>query len=163
MTRSATAAVKQLDAASSSRRRCRPIGSRRTERQAVELIVAVAGIGTLALLIALGGVAAIASHSVALRTREIGIRIALGARRGDAVSLIVRLALTPVAIGAIAGIGDRLARLARSRAAALWHQSAGSGVVHGTAVFLMLAAAAAAWLPARRAAGVDPILALRSE
>ena len=115
-------------------------------------IVAVAGIGALALLIALGGVAAIASHSVALRTREIGIRIALGARRADAVGLIVRLALAPVAIGAIAGLA-----IASLGSRVLVRQLYGISPLDpvsftGTAVFLMLAAAAAAWLPARRAA-----------
>jgi macrolide transport system ATP-binding/permease protein len=161
--RSATAAVKQLDA------RLVVTAALPAERIAQErtagrrTIVAVAGIGTLALLIALGGVAAIASHSVALRTREIGIRIALGARRADAVSLIVRLALAPVAIGAIAGLA-----IASLGSRVLVRQLYGISPLDpvsftGTAVFLMLAAAAAAWLPARRAAGVDPILVLRSE
>jgi ABC-type antimicrobial peptide transport system permease subunit len=123
----------------------------------------VAGIGTLALLIALGGVAAIASQSVALRTREIGIRMALGARRSDAVALIIRLALTPVAVGAIAGLtialfGSRVLTRQLYGVHPLDPMSFG-----GTAAFLLLTAAAAAWLPARRAATVDPVQALRRE
>jgi ABC-type antimicrobial peptide transport system permease subunit len=127
------------------------------------LIALVAGIGSLALLIALGGVAAIASHSVALRTREIGIRMALGARVSDAVSLIVRLALTPVAIGAVAGLG--IAALgSRILVGQLYGLSPLDPVAFaGTAIFLLAAAATAAWLPARRAARVDPITALRHE
>jgi predicted permease len=163
VTRSATAAVKRLDSrfAVSVALPAERVAEDRTAGR--RLISAVAVIGTLALLIALGGVAAIASHSVALRTREIGIRIALGARRADAVGLIVRLALAPVAIGAVAGL---VAASLGSRV--LVRQLYGISPLDpvsftGTAVLLMLAAAAAAWLPARRAAGVDPVVALRSE
>ena len=121
------------------------------------------GIGSLALLIALGGIAAIASQSVALRRREIGVRMALGARRADAVRLIVRLALTPVAIGAVAGTA-----LAALGSRVLVRQLYGVSPLDpvsftGTALFLMLAATVAAWLPARRAATIDPVQALRSE
>ena len=120
-------------------------------------------VAVLALLIALGGVAAIAAQAVALRTREIGIRMAIGARRGDAVSLIVRVALTPVGIGAMAGIV-----VAALASRILVRQLYGVSPLDplsfaGTAGFLMLAAAAAAWLPARRAANIDPVMALRSE
>jgi predicted permease len=163
VSRAATGAVKQLDA------RLVVSAALPTERIADErdaarrLIAAAAGFAGLALLIALGGVAAIASHSVALRTREIGIRMALGARRSDAVALIVRLALTPVAIGAVAGLG-----LAAFGSRILVRQLYGLNPLDpvaftGTAVFLLVAAAAAAWLPARRAARVDPITALRHE
>jgi predicted lysophospholipase L1 biosynthesis ABC-type transport system permease subunit len=163
VSRAATDAVTQLDS------RVVVSAALPTERIADErssgrrLIAAAAGIGSLALLIALGGVAAIASHSVALRTREIGIRMALGARRSDAVALIVRLALTPVAIGAVAGLG-----LAAFGSRILVQQLYGLSPLDpvaftGTAVFLLAAAAAAAWLPARRAARVDPVTALRHE
>jgi predicted permease len=163
LSRSATAAVKQLDA------RLAVSAALPAERIAQEhasgrrLIAAVAGIGGLALLIALGGVAAIASHSVALRTREIGIRMALGARQSDAVSLIVRLALTPVAIGAVAGLA--IASLgSRVLVRQLYGLSPLDPVAFtGTAIFLLMAATTAAWLPARRAARVDPIAALRHE
>jgi hypothetical protein len=124
-----TAAVKDIDASltvTASRPDERIAQKREGNRRA---IAAVAGIGGLALLIALGGVAAIASHSVVLRTREIGIRMALGARQSEAVALIVRFALTPVAIGALAGLG--VAALgSRARQTALWREPAGSDVVH---------------------------------
>jgi ABC-type antimicrobial peptide transport system permease subunit len=127
------------------------------------LIAAAAGMGGLALLIALGGVAAIASHSVATRTREIGIRMALGARHTDAIALIVRMALTPVAIGVIAGLA-----VASFGSRVLVTQLYGVSPLDplafaGTASGLAAAALLAAWLPARRAAGVDPIQSLRSE
>ncbi|HEX7779288.1 MAG TPA: FtsX-like permease family protein [Vicinamibacterales bacterium] len=115
------------------------------------------------LVIALGGIAAIASHSVALRRREIGIRMALGAQRRNAVALIVRRALGPVAIGAVAGL-----TIASLGSRVLLSQLYGVSPLDplsltAAAVFLVLAAAAAAWLPARRAARVDPITVLRSE
>jgi hypothetical protein len=161
--RAATSTVRQLDprlvvsAALPSERVAEDRGEGR------RLVAAAGGIGSLALLIALGGVAAIASHSVALRTREIGIRMALGARQLDAVSLIVRLALTPVVIGGMAGLG-----IAALGSRVLVRQLYGLSPLDplsftGTAVFLLLAAAVAAWLPARRAARVDPVTALRHE
>ena len=163
VTRSATAAVKQLDdrltveAALPAERVEQDRGAGR------RLISAAAGLGGLALLIALGGVAAIASHSVALRTREIGIRMALGARQADAVALIVRRALTPVAIGAVAGLA--IASLgSRVLVSQLYGVSPlDPAAFSAAAVFLLSAAAAAAWLPARRAARVDPVTVLRNE
>ena len=161
--RSATAVVKQLDtrltvsAALPADRIAEDRGAGR------RLVSAAAGMGGLALLIALGGIAAIASHSVSLRTREIGIRMALGARRFDAVALIVRRALAPVAIGIAAGlaIASLVSRLLERQ---LYGVSALDPVSFtGTVLFLFLAATVAAWLPARRAARVDPITALRHE
>ena len=161
--RSAAAAAKQLDA-NLIVEAALPAGRVEQDREAGRrLISTAAGIGGLALLIALGGVAAIASHSVALRRREIGIRMALGARRADAVALIVRYALTPVAIGAIAGLA-----IAALGSRVLVSQLYGVSPLDpasfaGAAAFLLSAAAAAAWLPARRAARVDPIAVLRNE
>jgi len=163
LARSAAAAVKQLDA-NLIVEAALPAGRVEQDREAGRrLISAAAGIGGLALLIALGGVAAIASHSVALRKREIGIRMALGARRADAVALIVRHALTPVAIGAIAGLA-----IAALGSRVLVSQLYGVSPLDpasfaGAAAFLLSAAAAAAWLPARRAARVDPITVLRND
>jgi putative ABC transport system permease protein len=161
--RSATAAVKELDA-SLTVTAARPAERIAQEREGGRrAIAAAAGIGGLALLVALGGVAAIASHSVALRTREIGIRMALGAQQADAVALIVRLALTPVAMGAFVGLGvaARGSRVLISQLYGVSPLDPMSFTV--TAAFLVASAAAAAWLPARRAARVDPVTVLRNE
>jgi ABC-type antimicrobial peptide transport system permease subunit len=163
MTRAVTAAVKQLDNRLTVEA---ALPAERIEQDRAagrRMISLAAGFGGLALLIALGGVAAIAAHSVALRTREIGIRMALGARRADVVTLIVRRALTPVAIGAVAGLA-----IASAGSRVLVSQLYGVSPLDpasfaATALVLVSAAAAAAWLPARRAARVDPITVLRHD
>jgi predicted permease len=117
----------------------------------------------LALLIASVGLYGLLSFTVAQRTREIGLRIALGAQQGNILNLILRRALLLVSIGLT--IGGALAWFAvRFASSYIFGVQAHDGLTF-TAVVLVLAAASffAAWLPARRAASVDPILALRSE
>jgi predicted permease len=117
----------------------------------------------LALLIASVGLYGLLSFAVVQRTREIGLRIALGAPQGNMVNLILRRALLLVGIGL--SIGGVLAWFAVTLARSyIFGVQARDGLTFA-AVVLVLAAASfvAAWLPARRAASVDPILALRSE
>jgi predicted permease len=117
----------------------------------------------LALMIASVGLYGLLSFAVSQRTREIGLRIALGAPQASILSLILRRALLLVAIGLT--IGGALAWFAvRFAGSYIYGVQAHDGLTF-TAVVLVLAAASftAAWLPARRAASVDPILALRSE
>jgi predicted permease len=117
----------------------------------------------LALMIASVGLYGLLSFAVAQRTREIGLRIALGAPQASILSLILRRALLLVAAGLT--IGGALAWFAvRFAGSYIYGVQAHDGLTF-TAVALVLAAASflAAWLPARRAASVDPILALRSE
>ncbi|MGD0786410.1 MAG: ABC transporter permease [Terracidiphilus sp.] len=117
----------------------------------------------LALMIASVGLYGLLSFAVAQRTREIGLRIALGAPQGNILSLIMRRALLLVAVGLT--IGGALAWFAvRFAGNYIYGVQAHDGLTF-TAVVMVLAAASfvAAWLPARRAASVDPILALRSE
>jgi predicted permease len=117
----------------------------------------------LALLIASVGLYGLLSFAVAQRTREIGLRLALGAPQANILSLVLRRALLLVAIGlAVGGVFAWFAvSLARGY---IFGVEAHDGPTF-TAVVLVLAAASfvAAWLPARRAAAVDPILALRTE
>jgi predicted permease len=121
------------------------------------------GFGALALMIASVGLYGLLSFAVAQRTREIGLRIALGAPRRNILSLILRRALLLVGIGLT--IGSVLAWFAVRFASGYIYGVKAHDVLTFTAVVVVLAAASflAAWLPARRAAAVDPILALRSE
>jgi len=119
------------------------------------------GLGLLALALAMTGLYGVLSWLVAQRTREMGIRLALGAPRGSVIGLVLKQGMRLVGAGMTAGL---LASAAASRAL--------KGMIYdlspldplallGAAVCLLLAALLACWLPARRAARVDPMVALR--
>src|SRR5262249_12738063 len=110
------------------------------------------GIGLLALLLSCLGLYGVLSYTVAQRTREIGIRMALGAERRDVLRLVLRAALRLALLGAALGIPAALAA-ARLLASQLFGVSAADPFAIGMATLLLLAvAAAASCLPARRAA-----------
>jgi predicted permease len=117
----------------------------------------------LALMIASVGLYGLLSFAVAQRTREIGLRIALGAQQANILSLVLRRALSLVAIGLT--LGTVLAWFAVRLAGGYIYGVKPHDAFTFIAVALVLATSSflAAWLPARRAAAVDPILALRSE
>ena len=125
--------------------------------------VMLAVLGAVALLLAATGLYSVVAFSVAQRTREIGLRMALGARPADVLALVVRrgmgLTLAGVAIGMAASLA--VTRLAGSL---LVHVSATDPLVFGSAaLFLAAVALAANYLPARRATRIDPSEALRCE
>ncbi|MFL6520831.1 MAG: ABC transporter permease [Chthoniobacterales bacterium] len=116
-----------------------------------------------ALLLAAIGLYGVISYSVAQRTRELGIRIALGAQRGDVLRLILRQGMTLVAVGVIFGIAASLG-LTRLIASLLYGISASDPITFLIlSLALVLVAFIACWLPARRASAVDPIVALHAE
>jgi ABC-type antimicrobial peptide transport system permease subunit len=116
--------------------------------------------GTIALALALGGIYAVLSYVVGRRRQEIGIRMALGARRGQVVGLVVQQGLRLVAIGVAIGIPLALLGV-RSIADLLADVSAHDPLTYiGAVVLLAATAALSALIPARRAAGVDPKTAL---
>ncbi len=115
----------------------------------------------LALLLAVVGVYGVVSYSVTERTREMGIRRAIGAQAGDIRALVVRQALIPVAVGIAAGIPVALA-LSRVWKGLLYETNAADPLTLAAAALLLAVVASAAGLvPARRAARVDPMEAMR--
>jgi len=119
--------------------------------------------GSLALLLACVGLYGVLSYAVARRTSEIGIRMALGAIRGDVIWLVLREALALVGAGVVIGV---LASLAATRTVStlLFGLNPNDPLTIAAATLLLLAVAAlAGYLPARRASRVDPMAALREE
>jgi ABC-type antimicrobial peptide transport system permease subunit len=131
----------------------------RTSFAMVMLAIAAA----VALLLGVVGVYGVLAYVAARRTREVGIRMALGARRADVRGLFVRhglrLALTGVAIGLVASLA-----LTRVMATLLFGVRAVDPLTYvATSAGLVAVALLATWVPARRASRVEPTLAFRSE
>jgi putative ABC transport system permease protein len=121
------------------------------------------GFGLLALLLAAMGVYGVVSYSVAQRTREIGIRLALGARARDVLRLVAGRGMALVIAGLVAGLAVALV-LTRFMEGVLYGVSATDALTFTLVVFLLAAVALLACLvPARRATKVDPMVALRHE
>jgi putative ABC transport system permease protein len=121
------------------------------------------GIGLFGLLLAAAGVYGLVAYSVSQRTQEIGIRLALGARASDVLSLVIRQGLALILVGlAIGGVAAFL--LTRFLAVFLNGISPVDIVTFVSVSLLMVAAGLlACWIPARRATKVDPMIALRYE
>jgi putative ABC transport system permease protein len=119
--------------------------------------------GGLALLLAAVGVYGVASYSVARRTREIGIRVALGARSGRISRLVLSQGLAPALVGLAVGLG--IAMAAAPRLETLLFRVSPRDPVTLTVIpaLLLLVAALASWIPARRALRIAPTEALKEE
>ena len=116
-----------------------------------------------ALLLALLGIYATLAYSVAQRTREIGVRMALGARAEGVVRLVVRQGMRLAGLGVVLGVAFALL-LGRVIAGLLYGIAPHDPVTFVAVVGLLLGAALlACWIPARRASRVDPLIALRAE
>lgn len=148
-----------------------PLGEFRTMEQILRTSTArsrlltwlVTAFSTLALLLAAVGIYGLIAYAVGQRTREIGIRIALGARPRDGAGLVIRQSIPIVALGIGIGIACALA-LTRFLESLLYEVSTTDpSTIAGVSAVLLGVALLASWLPARRAARTDPMEALRAE
>jgi predicted permease len=119
--------------------------------------------GAAALLIAVTGLYGLLAYSVSQRTRELGLRMALGAQRSDVLWLVMRHALLLLATGVAVGLGVAWAASGVLRSLIYGLQGYDVFTVLLIALVLGLCGMAASWLPARRASMVDPMEALRAE
>ncbi len=120
-------------------------------------------LGGLGLLLTLIGVFGMTAYTVARRTQEIGVRMAFGANAGDVVRQMLLEAARPLAIGIAAGLGGAWA-VTRVISTFLYETTPTDPVAFAAAAAVLAAAAIlAVWIPARRAARVDPVTSLRTE
>ena len=119
--------------------------------------------GALALLLASIGLYGVTAYTVARRTPEIGIRMAVGAERGSVIALVMRGAVIQIAIGLVIGVPIALVCVRFVKTQLYEITSAGPGIVVGAVAVLAVAACVAGIIPARRAASIDPVQALRAE
>ena len=120
-------------------------------------------LGAIGLLLALVGVFSVTAYAVARRTQEIGVRMAFGARPNDVVRTMLRDAVLPVIVGLTIGLAASYYATAVIKSFLYETTPHDPGALVAAAVTLGATALIAAWIPARRAARVDPVMALRAE
>jgi ABC-type antimicrobial peptide transport system permease subunit len=119
--------------------------------------------GGMALLLGVVGIYGVISYSVSQRSKEIGIRMALGARQEALTQMFLRHGLALAGIGVACGLVTSIA-LMRVMSSLLFEVSSVDPLTYGAvSIGLVMAAALASYLPARKATAVDPVIALRAE
>ncbi len=121
------------------------------------------GFGVLGLLLACVGLYGLLAYSVVRRTKEIGVRMALGAQRGAVLWMVARRALGLVAVGVLVGVPVAWVLSKKVQSMLFGLTATDPGIVGTAVVLLSMAGLVAAYFPARRAARVDPMTALRHE
>ena len=148
-----------------------PIGNIRTMQQVLDASVArqrftttlLAIFSATALLLAVIGLYGVMAYTVAQRTREIGVRVALGAERSHILRTVIGQGMAYVLGGVVVGLAGAVA-LGRLMSSLLYGVSPTDPLTYaGVVAVLLTVAVAATWIPARRASRVDPIVALRYE
>ena len=117
----------------------------------------------LALLLAVVGIYGVMAYNGQRRTREIGVRLALGARRQQIVTMMLNQGMRMLGIGLLIGFGGALAASRVMRSFLFEVSPTDPAIYLGVCVVLALAAVVACWIPARRASRVNPIITLRAE
>jgi ABC-type antimicrobial peptide transport system permease subunit len=136
--------------------------SESTARQNFNMLLLTIFAG-LALLLASIGIYGLMSYTVEQRLQELGIRMALGASRGDMLRMVVGKGMTLVGIGLVLGLGAAFG-LTRLLASLLFGVKTTDPVTYATVALILAAVAlAACFIPARRATRIDPVVALRYE
>jgi len=127
------------------------------------LVILLCAFAGLAMLLATTGLWAVVARAAAERRREIGLRMALGARAGEVEALVFRDGLVPIVAGGVVGLASALLAAPGMDALLFGLSPRSPGVFLGSATVLILGSLTATWLPARRAARVDPVRALSAD
>ncbi len=118
---------------------------------------------TVGLILVVIGVYSVVAYTTAMRTHEIGIRLALGADRSSTVKLVIRMGMRLIVLGVAIGIATSLAA-SRALAGELWQVSARDPLtIAAVSALLVATGLVACWIPARRASRIEPVVALRSD
>jgi putative ABC transport system permease protein len=126
-------------------------------------LLIMSGFGAIALLLAALGIYGVVSYAVARRSREMGIRLALGATGGGVRTMVLRGAMGPVSLGLLVGVAGAWT-LSRIMGGLLYEVEPDDPLtLGGVVVLLLMTGLIASWIPARRGTRVDPMVTLREE